>query len=175
MSFYHGYRYLSDVLVGAVDRVIENMSTERLIRGGAHTFLLGATAFAALALSEDGYPSESKQAEIYACADRLIDEPATAHKVNLSPACAPFTDEFAKPQDGSSDYVLPPRDVFIEDMIFTSHLEEERRNDFSQSFALLSLSLGFYGLCSFSRRLDNPEPSIVGEQAEEWLRSQPGQ
>jgi hypothetical protein len=175
MNFYRGYRYLSDVLGGAVDKAVDSMSAERLIRGGAHTFLLGAAAFAALALSEDGYPSESEQAEIYACADRLIDKPAAAHKVNLSPACAPFTDEFATPPDGSSDYVLPSREAFIEDMIFTSRLEEERQEDFSQSFTLLSVALAGYGFIAFRRRLENPEPGSVADQAEEWLRSQPGQ
>jgi hypothetical protein len=160
------FRYFAQNMISRIDH-------ETLVRAGANVFLLGATVFAALGFFEDGYPSESEQAKIYACADHLGLEPRKAYEVPED--CTAYTDEFVELQDDFADYMLPTRNAFLDETVWTSHIEEERKEDFDQSLVFLSLSLSFYGVSAFSKRLNNPDPSIVGEQAEEWLQSQPRQ
>lgn len=167
MSFYKSRQWLTEQTRNAVDRI----TVERLTRGGAHVALLGATAFAALGFFEDGYPSESEQAEIYACADQLGSAPTKIYRV--ADECTQFTDEFEEVDEGYADYVVPSRNAFLDETIWTSHIEEEREKDFGQSMTLLTVSLSLYGASSFARRIRSPEEQKIIDEAEAILRDTP--
>lgn len=156
-----------------VREVMDRASVETLFRGGAHIMLLGSTAFAALGFIEDGRPSEDEAAQIFACSEQLSDEAANVDQEEVPPACEQFKDSFAASQFSYYDYLLPSRDDFLEEEIFTSHLEEERNRDFDQSLILLCFALTAYGISSFARRLRSPEAQKIITEAESILRDTP--
>lgn len=167
MNFYRARRQAGEYIEG----VVSGLNIERVIQGTGHACLLGATAFAALGFFESGALSDEETTEILTCADDLDSMPTKLYDTDN---CENFTDKFEE-FDGYADYLAPSRDVFIREEMWTSQVDEKRAEDFTYSFGLLWSSLSMYGFVAFRRRLNNPEPSTISYEAEEWLRSQSGQ
>lgn len=153
--------------------MFERASVEKIARGSAHAMLLGSTAFAVLGFVEDGRPSEEETVRIFACADQLSDEPANINKLSVPTACEQFKDEFATSNLSYYDYLLPSSHAFLEEKVFTSHIEEVRSKDFDQSLIFLYFALAGYGISSFNRRLRSPEEQKIITEAESILGDAP--
>lgn len=158
----------------ATEKILQFWKDERVFRGIAGLLLGGAVVMSGkAAMWEDGKLSEEERSSVMACATRLTDQKEEIYEFSFPEECSDFSGKFISDVDhGVLIYTLPARDHFIDQELWTSTLEEDRKADYNNALVLTLSSLAIYGGVAFKRRVQ--EVSVAYE-AEQYLASLPGQ
>lgn len=164
MNFFHA----RDSAVEYIRGLQEQMSIELLIKGVSQASLIGSVAMGASAFMENGSPSESEAVAIRYCADNLGDDSRSVYEDDAPNECNDFVGGFSETvvELNNNHYdmvILPSEEAFIDQQLFTSHIEEERREKFLGSFAWLGVALGGFAMGSYLRnlRIHDAQKSVV--------------